>query len=166
MRLTTWNKVVLNMGFGTLFVYLWTICLPMSIELNVASRSSSSLILNFRIANELSCLFEFMPIALYSISINHCPDIVFNLSALIRNSPTMSWSVVLFGYVTTIVVVVGKGGHFITTKTNSSSASMSLQWKVEMQSGRMSGYSVGVLALSTSGNISRVLPMDGCFCSV
>ena len=43
---------------------------------------------------------------------------------------------------------------------------MSLQWKVEMQSGRMSGYSAGVLALSMAGNISLVLPTDGCFCSV
>ena len=108
MRLTIWNKVVLNMGFGTLFIYLWTICLPMSIELNEASMSSSSLILSFSMANESSCLFEFMPIALYSISINHCPDIVFNLSALIHNSPTMLWSVILFGYVTT-VVVIGEG---------------------------------------------------------
>ena len=163
-RLTIWNKIVWNMRFGTLSIYLWTICLPMSIELNVASMSSNSLILSFSMANESFCLFEFMPIALYSISIKHCPDIVFNLSALIRNSPTMLWSVVLFGYVMT-VVVVGKG-HFITTKSNSSSASMSLQWKVEMQSSRMSGYSVGALALSTSGNISQVLPMNGCFHSV
>ena len=99
------------MGFGMLSVYLWTICLPMSIELNEASMSSSSLILSFSMANELSYLFEFMLIALYSISINHCPDIVFNLSALICNSPTMLWSVVLFGYVMT-VVVVGRGGSF------------------------------------------------------
>ena len=117
-------------------------------------------------ANEslvLFCLFEFIPNALYSISINHCPDIVFNLSALIRNSPTMLWSVVFLGYAMTVVLYEGR---FITTKSNSSSASMPLRWKVEMQSGRMSGYSVGALALSMSGNISRVLPMDGCFHSV
>ena len=93
----------------------------------MASISSSSLILSFSMANESSCLFEFMPIVLYSTSINHCPDIVFNLSALIRNSPTILWSVILFGYVTTAVVVVGEGGHFVTTKSNSSIASMSLQ---------------------------------------
>ena len=154
------------MGFGMFSINLWINCLLMSIELNVASMSSSSLILSFSMVNESLvpfCLFEFMPIALYSISINHCPDIVFNLSTLICNSPTMLWSVIFFGYATT--VVIGEG-HFVTTKSNSSSASIPLQWKVEMQSSRMSGYSARVLVLLTSGNISQVLPMDGCFHSV